>query len=130
MPRSKSFAFPTSPRGDDRFPTCTVQATMLCNLPGAHNGLLNLLIFQQTRNKIRSHDALFDHNRLNLPRNFAVNLAGIYIKFDSSAPCVLVQKTSRKRLLRRLLILYRLLCLTACLTRGMSDLHDSYIVQV
>ena len=81
------------------------QAIMLCNL----------LIFQQTRNKIRSHDALFDHNKLNLPRNFAVNLAGIYIKFDSSAPCVLVQKTPQKRLLRRLSILYGLLCLTACL---------------
>ena len=50
------------------------------------------IIFQQR--VIRSHDALFSHilvsfkiKKIGLRRNFPGNLAGIYIKFDSSTPC-------------------------------------------
>ena len=44
---------------------------------------------QQTLNIVRSHGALFDHAlvKRDLRINFPGNLAGIYIKFDSSAPC-------------------------------------------
>ena len=57
------------------------------------------IIFQQMRNKtpwrfVRSRSCIWI-NKLDLRRNFPGNLAVIYLKFDSSAPC------GWKRLLRR-----------------------------
>ena len=68
----------------------SLQATLMHPQSLMHVACVLGIIFQQTRNEIPLRFVRsLSFNQRDLRRNFSVNLVGIYIKSDSSAPCAL-----------------------------------------